>query len=93
MADKPKAEDWLTIVGVVRDVRQQSLTEAPSVSIYLPYGQIAQPFFLSHMSFLVRTEGDPTALTTAVRCRRPKARSGIADAIHRHHGSDDERRR
>ena len=33
MEDEPKPKDWLTIVGVVDDVRQQSLTEPPMPAI------------------------------------------------------------
>ena len=36
MEDEPKPKDWLTIVGVVDDVRQQSLTDQPLPAIYQP---------------------------------------------------------
>jgi putative ABC transport system permease protein len=54
MADHPKPGDWLTIVGVVDDIRQQSLTRKPSPAIYQPYLQINRPFFLDHMTFAIR---------------------------------------
>jgi predicted permease len=67
MEDQPKAADWLTIVGVVHDVRQGSLADAPSPSVYQPYRQVNQPFFLRHMSFVVQARNFP--MTTASELR------------------------
>ena len=67
MEDHPKAADWLTIVGVVDDIRQQSLTEQPIPAIYQPYEQVTRPFFLSHMSFVVRTAIDPQSVSASMR--------------------------
>ena len=67
MEDHPKSEDWLTIIGIVSDVRQQSLTETPSATVYRPYRQVNQPFFLSHLSFIVQTKRNPIALSSGIR--------------------------
>ena len=67
MQDKPKPEDWLTIVGVVRDVKQQRLTDPPSASVYQPYRQVNGPFFLSHMTFVVQTKASPAGMASAIR--------------------------
>jgi putative ABC transport system permease protein len=67
MADKPKPGDWLTIVGVVDDIRQRELTDRPSAAVYLPYRQVSATFFLSHMSFIVRTPADVASMAPAVR--------------------------
>jgi putative ABC transport system permease protein len=67
MEDKPKPGDWLTIVGIVGDVRQQSLTGAPSASVYQPYQQVNQPFFLGHISFVVQTTEKPMAMAAGIR--------------------------
>ncbi len=67
LEDHPKPGDWLTIVGMVEDVRQQSLTEKAHPAIYQPYEQVKRPFFLSHMTFAVRTAGQPATLVTALR--------------------------
>jgi predicted permease len=67
MEDEPKAKDWLAVVGVVDDVRQQSLTEQPLPAIYQPYGQVTRPFFLSHMSFVIRTAEKPQSVAAAMR--------------------------
>jgi putative ABC transport system permease protein len=67
MEDNPKPGDWLTIIGVVRDVRQQSLTEVSSASVYQTYRQVNQPFFLSHMSFVVQTRDNPLTMASKIR--------------------------
>jgi predicted permease len=67
LEDHPKPEDWLTIVGVVGDVRQQGLTEAADPAIYQPYLQVTRPFFLSHMAFAVRTAANPGNIAAAMR--------------------------
>jgi putative ABC transport system permease protein len=67
MEDEPKPKDWLTIVGVVDDVRQQSLAENPLPAIYQPYEQVTRTFFLSHMSFVVRTAANPGSVAAGMR--------------------------
>ena len=67
MEDEPKAGDWLTVIGVVDDIRQKQLTDKPSPAIYQPYLQVNQPFFLSHMTFVVRTPLNPAALAPSIR--------------------------
>src|SRR2546430_11035848 len=54
MEDEPKPEDWLTVVGVVGDVKQQGLAKGSEPAIYLPYLQVSQPFFLNHMTLADR---------------------------------------
>jgi len=67
MEDHPNPGDWLTIVGIVSDVRQRSLTNKPEPAIHQPYKQVNQPFFLNHMSFAVQTSGNPMALASGIR--------------------------
>ncbi|MET0646277.1 MAG: ABC transporter permease [Pyrinomonadaceae bacterium] len=54
---------WLTVVGVVGDVRHSALTQEPKPEMYLPYQQ--EP--LRSMFLVVRTAGEPTSLTPAAR--------------------------
>jgi putative ABC transport system permease protein len=61
------ASDWLTVVGVVDDIRQGGLTEDRSRAIYQPYQQVQSSFFVSHMTFVVRTAADPTRLLPGIR--------------------------
>ena len=58
-----KDEFCRTIIGVVGDVRQQSLTEEIAPQIYLPYLQRPN----NRMTLVVRTTSDPLSLASAVR--------------------------
>ena len=64
MEDEPKPEDWLTVIGVVDDVKQQGLAKKSEPAIYQPYLQVARPFFLSHMTFVVRTALPPESVAS-----------------------------
>ena len=67
MEDKPKPEDWLTVVGVVDDVKQRGLAKSSDAAIYRPYLQISSPFFLSHMTFVVKTAARPESVASGIR--------------------------
>jgi predicted permease len=67
MTDTPTENDWITIVGIVDDVIQNSVTEQPDPAVYEPMAQIDFPFFLSGMSYVVRTGGDPSPVAAAMR--------------------------
>jgi putative ABC transport system permease protein len=54
---------WLTVVGVVRDVRHSGLNTPPNPEVYL--SQLQEP--QSSMAVMVRTVGDPLQLGAAVR--------------------------
>jgi putative ABC transport system permease protein len=57
------SDGFYEIVGVVGDVRQDSLESTPSATMYVPHAQTA----FSGMWMVVRTKGEPTALSAAVR--------------------------
>lgn len=67
MANRPGPGDWITIVGIAGDVRQGGLTTAPSPALYVPYLQVDRPFFLSHMTFVVRAASGPAAVARGIR--------------------------
>jgi putative ABC transport system permease protein len=67
LVDRPKPEDWLTVVGVVEDVRQDPFSLDPAHAVYQPYGQVRNRFFVGYMTFLVRTNGDPLQTATMMR--------------------------
>ena len=67
MEDEPKPEDWLTVVGVVEDVKQRGLAQSSDAAIYQPYLQISSPFFLSHMTFVVKTASPPESVASGIR--------------------------
>ncbi|MEA2695270.1 MAG: hypothetical protein QOJ16_4657 [Acidobacteriota bacterium] len=59
----PPSQPWVTVVGVTADIHREDLATAPKAELYLPFLQQPSPFgFLA-----VRTQGDPAALTAAVR--------------------------
>ena len=67
MEDHPKSEDWLTIVGVVDDVKQQGLAKKSDPAIYQPYLQVTRPFFLNHMTFVAETASNPLGVAPGMR--------------------------
>jgi len=59
----PPTAPWVTVVGVVADLHREDLATAPKAELYLPF--LERP---NDTGFLaVRTQGDPAALTAAVR--------------------------
>jgi putative ABC transport system permease protein len=57
-------DDWLTVVGVTKDVRQFQLDADPKPQMYLTY---AQADFFNPRNLVVSTEVEPQSLATAVR--------------------------
>jgi predicted permease len=60
---------WLTVVGVVRDVRPDSLSALPHPTYYVPAPQFVRTmgFVSQSMTFVLRTTGPPAALAQPVR--------------------------
>lgn len=56
---------WLTVVGVVGDVRQTGLYEQ-KLEFYVPYAQDRRSF-MAPRDLVVRTKSDPAAIAAAVR--------------------------
>lgn len=54
---------WLTVVGVVGDMRRQGLERQPIAQLFRPYLQSPE----RRLILLVRAGGDPTRLASAVR--------------------------
>ena len=68
MDDHPSAAStWLTVVGVVDDVVQQSFTKARDPALYQPVAQTTHRFFLSDMTFAVRTSANAADVAGAMR--------------------------
>jgi len=61
--NRDKNPRWYEIVGIVGDVKQYGLDQATTLQTYEPYTQ--QPF--PYMTLVVRTAGDPTTLSAAIR--------------------------
>ena len=62
----PWASPWITIVGVVPDVRQDSLRDTTRMSMYVPWQQRTR-MSGSEMWVVARTTGDPGALAATIR--------------------------
>jgi putative ABC transport system permease protein len=54
---------WMTVVGVVGDVRFKSLDSPPTLAVFHPHAQQTW----RQMAFAVRTEGPPSSLISAIR--------------------------
>jgi putative ABC transport system permease protein len=54
---------WMTVVGVVKDVKQGALSDDPAFEVYQPQLQVP----LAEATLVVRSAGDPEALTASIR--------------------------
>jgi predicted permease len=68
MGKRVKLEDgsapvWRQVIGIVADVRQDSIVEAARPEVYAPLLQVPVPY----LALAVRTRAGPAALTAAVR--------------------------
>jgi putative ABC transport system permease protein len=59
----PWQSPWMTVVGVVGDVKQDSLSEAPTMVMYRPYAQDPRVT----MSLVIRTTGSAALLAPELR--------------------------
>jgi len=67
------SEPWLTIVGVVGDVKNVGLDAGPDFATYEPHAQ--RPW--SGMQLVVRTKNDPLSVASAIRSELAKLDSDI----------------
>ncbi len=58
------SDKWMTVVGVVGDVRQESPAENPGPTLYMPMTQ--HPFYANQIHIVLRTEVKPLTLMNAV---------------------------
>jgi putative ABC transport system permease protein len=58
---------WMTIVGIVADVRQMGMDVPVKAEMYLPYRQVSSHPWFGPRDLVVRTSGDPMTLASAVR--------------------------
>ena len=65
---------WAEVVGVVAHIKSHSLLKTGRGQIYIPYQQSSR----EHLSFVVRTAGDPAMLAGPVRFELSKLDSTLA---------------
>jgi putative ABC transport system permease protein len=58
---------WMTVIGVVDDVRQYGMEAEPRPELYLSYLQSGSPGFFAPRDLVVRTRGEPYAQVATVR--------------------------
>jgi putative ABC transport system permease protein len=60
---------WITVVGVVEDVRHNGITTTVKEKFYIPHAQfhLATGFAPQAMTLVIRTDGDPRELANPVR--------------------------
>ncbi len=76
-------DTWMTIVGVVGDVRQDSPGSGPEPQIYMPLTQ--HPFHANEVQVVIRSSVAPASLDA--RAARPDAGAGPGDGGQVHHAS------
>jgi putative ABC transport system permease protein len=64
---EPESPDpWITVVGVVSDIKQMSAEAAVKAEMYLPYQQVADQPWYAPRDLVIRTSGEPMSLVSAV---------------------------
>jgi putative ABC transport system permease protein len=58
---------WITIVGIVGDIKEMGLEAPPKAEMFFPYQQLPRVLWNMPRDLTVRTTGDPLSLVTAVR--------------------------
>ena len=74
--DHPKEKDWLTVVGMVADVKDKPNSPAAEPGLWWSQHQVA----FRDMAVVVRFDGDPAAMTTALRTEVHRLNPGLAVA-------------
>ncbi len=68
------SDKWMTVVGVVGDIRTDSPAATPGPELYMPYMQ--HPWHANELQVTVRTSAEPTSVQNAVerlmRARNPQ---------------------
>jgi predicted permease len=69
MGSASTSRPWMSVVGVIKDVRHNGLTAAVKEKFYVPHSQFALSagFAPRDMTLVVRTDGDPLGLSAPIR--------------------------
>lgn len=58
---------WVTVVGVIQDIKEMGLEAPPKAAMFFPYRQQPDRLWNMPRDLVVRTEGDPLNVSEAVR--------------------------
>jgi putative ABC transport system permease protein len=64
---RPEEQPWLSVVGVVGDVKQTALADETPPVVYVPLLQAPRPFLLRDLTFVVQTAAEPSSVAPVVR--------------------------
>ena len=64
--------EWLTVVGVVADIRQMGLDQDVQPMLYVPFQQEREAFVLRYVSFVART-ASPASVVEGIRAEIRRA--------------------
>lgn len=67
LGDPDSDAPWITIAGVVADVRQMGVDEPVKAEMYFPFGQIPDQPWYAPRDLVLRTSNEPMSLVGAVR--------------------------
>ena len=60
---------WMTIVGIVADVRQMGVDVPVKAEMYMPFRQAGSQYWYAPRDLVIRTLGNPTSLAAAVTAK------------------------
>jgi predicted permease len=61
------SDKWMTVIGVVGDVRQDSPADKPGPTLYMPMAQ--HPYYANQIQIVLRTRVAPLSIMNAVQAR------------------------
>src|SRR5262249_6979045 len=67
LGDPDEDVPWITVVGIVGDIREMGLTAPVKAEMYLPYRQTVDPIYFTPNDLVVRTAGDPMNSAAAIK--------------------------
>jgi len=70
------SDKWMTVIGVVGDVRQESPAQKPGPTLYMPMAQ--HPYFANQIHIVLRTEVKPLTLLNTVQRQIAQVNPAIA---------------
>ncbi len=67
LGDPDSTRPWVTVVGIIGDIKEMGLEAAPKPEMFFPYQQLPETLWNMPRDLTVRTTGDPLSITATVR--------------------------